>query len=259
MKLSAAMIPTNTTTCQASQPRTAHQSVVSARASPTRASDKRRIVPSSASAFEGCIRTAVPAATRPVSSLEPRHPPFRNAAHTPTQFADSLNGRPDPCERSWLASQALRKPGSLARNADGSNEKLRQESRAEGLTVRTAQRPPRGEAEDLACGTVRGPTPSRARRSSVAERIFPRPAKLKPALRPAVESAPAVSRTPASLITFDRRGHATGGAARAAPPCGPVPPRAVMGSARRSCVAAAPSRPYSTLTGGTYALHRLAA
>ena len=190
------MIPTNTMTCKASQPRTAHQSVVSARASPTRASDKRRIVPSSTSASEGCIRTGRPG--------EPRHPPFRNAAHTPTQFADRLNGRPEACERSWT---------------DGAHA-------AEWSKGRSGR--PR------VC-TLGGP-PVRAGRAWL-KRIFRRPAKLKPALRPAVEPAIAVPRTPPSLITFDRRGHATGGAARAAPPCGRVPPRAVIGfSSARLCL-----------------------
>ena len=166
------MIPTNTMTCKASQPRTAYQSVVSARAGPTRASDKRRIVPSSTSASEGCIRTGRPAANwpLPLSSLEPRHPPFRNAAHTPTQFADRLNGRPT------LASV----PGRT------------------GLTLPTG---PTGEAEDLAC--ARSVDQPRARRRAWPKGVFPRPAKLKPALRPAVEPAIAVPRTPARLITFD--------------------------------------------------------
>ncbi len=141
VKLSAAMIPTNTMTCQASQPRTAHQSVVSARASP-RASDKRCIVPSSASASEGCIRAGVPAANRPLplSSLRPRHPTFRNAAHTPTQFADRLNGRPDPCERSWLGLASAPQPGLFgtqrlaAQRKDPSRVTTRPGSRADWAT-----------------------------------------------------------------------------------------------------------------------------
>jgi hypothetical protein len=183
VKLSAPMIPTNTMTCKASQPRTAHQSAVSARASPTRASGKRFIVPSSASGSEGCIQTAVPAANwpLPLSSLEPRHPPFRNAAHTPTQFADRLNGRPEACERSWTDG---------AHAADWS----------------------KGRSGRPRVCTLGGP-PVRAGRAWL-KRIFRRPAKLKPALRPAVEPAIAVPRTPASLITFDRRDDMQPGAQR---------------------------------------------
>ena len=237
VKLSAAMIPTNTMTCQASQPRTAHQSVVSARASPTRASDKRRIVPPSVTGSRGLHSSGRPGGRPlPLSSLRPRHPTFRNAAHTPTQFADRLNGRPDPCERSWLGLASAPQPGLFGTQRLAAQRKTRHESPPDRAHVPTGQRPPMGEAEDLACvSCVDQPRGVRAGRAWL-KRIFPRPAKLKPALRPAVEPAIAVPRTPASLITFDRRGHATRGAARAAPPCGPVPPRAVIGSARRSCV-----------------------